>query len=565
MQDEIVRIEQKTTTLRGRSLAITATSGLLAILIATATWAQSPEQQPDSSRMATGSPTNRLTKGIPHPISRSGESNSENGGPRSARTLSVIPGQQTSALSTWVSLVNQMPGTNDPLVTPGEALLLTDGRVMAQDSGTGDWWLLTPDSFGSYVNGTWTQAATMPYAPLYFASAVLPDGRVLVEGGEYVDFALTWTNQGAIYDPASDTWQSVAPPEGWFNIGDAQSVVLANGTFMLANAFTTETALFDAHSLTWSPTGTGKATTNDEEGWTLLSSGKVLTVDSGNFDDPTHSELYNPATGSWSSAGSTGVQLVDFGPGSSFSFEIGPQVLRPDGTVFVAGATGHTAIYDSKTGRWTAGPDFPLSPDGQLDVADGPAALLPNGNVLVAASPGIFNNGTRFFEFDGRSLTEVASRPDAANHSSFEFFSLVLPTGEILVTNSNDGNGSMVYASVGGARGGWAPEIESAPDTIQAGNSYTLTGSRLNGLSQGAAYGDDAQSATNYPLVRITNRATGHVFYARTHDHSSMAIGLRAESSTQFDVPANIEAGPSKLTVVTNGIPSESVRVVVVR
>jgi hypothetical protein len=76
-------------------------------------------------------------------------------------------------------------------------------------------------------------------------------------------------------------------------------------------------------------------------------------------------------------------------------------------------------------------------------------------------------------------------------------------------------------------------------------------------MSQGAAYGDDAQSATNYPIVRITNNATGHVFYSRTHDHSSMAVAFNGLVSTHFDVPANQETGPSKLEVVANGIPSK--------
>ena len=58
---------------------------------------------------------------------------------------------------------------------------------MVADSGCQDWWKLTPDEFGSYVNGTWTQLASLPdgYSPLYYASAVLPDGRVIIEGGEY--------------------------------------------------------------------------------------------------------------------------------------------------------------------------------------------------------------------------------------------------------------------------------------------------------------------------------------------------------------------------------------------
>ena len=69
--------------------------------------------------------------------------------------------------------------------------------------------------------------------------------------------------------------------------------------------------------------------------------------------------------------------------------------------------------------------------------------------------------------------------------------------------------------------------------------------------------GDDEAAATNYPLVRITNHATGHVFYARTHDHSSMGVATGDQIvSTHFDVPAGLERGASDLVVVANGIAS---------
>jgi len=98
---------------------------------------------------------------------------------------------------------------------------------------------------------------------------------------------------------------------------------------------------------------------------------------------------------------------------------------------------------------------------------------------------------------------------------------------------------------------------------VKPGGSYGISGHLFNGMSQAAAYGDDDQSATNFPLVRITNNATGHVFYSRTHDHSSMAVASSDAVSTHFDVPANQEHGPSKLVVVANGIPSAPVAVVV--
>jgi Domain of unknown function (DUF4082) len=445
------------------------------------------------------------------------------------------------------------PLTHQPTFSASTALLLTDGTVMAQQAGgSGVWWRLKPDNTGSYINGTWSQLASMPagYGPVYYASAVLPDGRVVVEGGEDNNNCcnMVWTSLGAIYNPATNTWTSIAAPAGWSNIGDAQSVVLPNGTFMLANSLTSQAALLNAATLTWTPTGTGKADPNNEEGWTLLPNGRVLTVDTNNT---TNSEIYNPATGTWSSAGSTIVNLPDT------NTEIGPAVLRPDGTVFATGGTSNTAIYNTASGVWSVGPTFP----GGLDVADGPAALLPNGNVLVDAGPGFDAPGAQFFELNGASLVSVPAPPNASGEPSFVGRMLVLPSGQILFT---DGSPDVeIYTPTGTYQSAWRPTISSFPSSVApGGTSYSLSGTQLNGLSQGAMYGDDAQAATNYPLVRITNNATNHVFYAKTHNHSTMAVATgSAIVSTQFDVPAGIETGPSQLVVVANGIPSNAVAV----
>lgn len=82
-------------------------------------------------------------------------------------------------------------------------------------------------------------------------------------------------------------------------------------------------------------------------------------------------------------------------------------------------------------------------------------------------------------------------------------------------------------------------------------------------MSQGAAYGDDVQAATNYPLVRITNLKTRHVFYSRTHDHSSMAVASDDLVFTHFDVPKQQETGLSSLEVVANGVASPPVLVLI--
>ena len=110
----------------------------------------------------------------------------------------------------------------------------------------------------------------------------------------------------------------------------------------------------------------------------------------------------------------------------------------------------------------------------------------------------------------------------------------------------------------------WAPRIITFPATVVRGSTYQITGRQFNGLSQAASFGDELETATNYPLVRITNRTTRHVFYARTHDHSTMAVATgNATVSTNFDVPAGMETGTSSLEVVANGIPSKRVTITV--
>jgi hypothetical protein len=104
--------------------------------------------------------------------------------------------------------------------------------------------------------------------------------------------------------------------------------------------------------------------------------------------------------------------------------------------------------------------------------------------------------------------------------------------------------------------------MSTYPSTVTRGSTYLFSGTQFNGLSQAASFGDELETATNYPLVRITNDSTHHVFYARTHDHSTMGVATgTATVSTNFDVPTPMETGASTLEVVANGIPSAAASV----
>ncbi len=485
--------------------------------------------------------------------------------------------------SPWAPLVNP-----PPFGTPGTMLLESDGTVLVHDEpdnnvtgGTNAWWKLTPGANGSYVDGTWSQIASMPadYTPLYFASAILPDGRMIVEGGEYIGENAVWSNQGAIYDPVTNSWASVSPPRGWTNIGDAASDVLDNGTFMLEHPcntcltnpdLTVDDALLNAKKLTWTVIpATGKTDPNDEEGWTLEPSGQLLTLDLWGIGN---TELFNPSNNTWSFAGFTPSSPVNPFP----IVEIGPQVEMPGGNTFVVGAGTSTqeyptpcttdvdtptALYKYKAGTagtWTAGPVIPTIDNEAYASTDGPGSVLPDGNVLFDASACTYNIPTHFFVYNANSntVTQVPDAPNAENDTSYQTRMLALPNGQVLY---NDGSNQMEVYTAGGTppTAAWAPSIRSLSATrLAPGGTYSLSGKQLAGLDQGAAYGDDVQDNTNFPLVRITNSSTGAVTYARTHDWTSVSVAPGTRSATQFTLPTTTPRGRSTLVVVANGIAS---------
>jgi hypothetical protein len=90
-----------------------------------------------------------------------------------------------------------------------------------------------------------------------------------------------------------------------------------------------------------------------------------------------------------------------------------------------------------------------------------------------------------------------------------------------------------------------------------------VSGTQLAGRSQGAAYGDDFQDNTNYPLVRITNDATGVVTFAPTSGETTLSIAPNVPSSANFTVPAATPTGASTLQVIGDGIASAPVAVTV--
>lgn len=484
-------------------------------------------------------------------------------------TLTRTMSQAGSATADFVldALPNRWQPVTAAPFSPSTCLLLTDASVLCQNAAElRRWWKLVPDVWGSYASGTWTQVASTlsTYGPTYYASAVLPDGRVVVEGGSFnvSDGVESFnSNQGAIYDPVANAWTALSPPSGWSFIGQAASAVLPTGRLMVLNPLSREMALFNASDLSWQVLApSGRIGYTGYDGVTLLPDGSLFSV-ATRFTIPS-AHRYLSSTNTWISAGDAPVSLVD----NSY---VGPQMAMPDGTVLVIGSTGQSAIYMPPAaidglGSWAVGPAFPVAGAGgsRLRLVKGPAALLPTGRVLIGVSTGIATPPSHFFEVDATVATPVASPSTMRIRGPYYGRMLTLPSGQVMLANAT--SSVQLYTPAGAIAAGATPAISSAPLFVRAGGTYTVTGTRFNGVSQATLYNTGAQAATNYPLVRLTNVGTGHVRYARTHGHSTMAIRTGdAIVSTNFDVPAGIEGGATLLQVVVNGVASSGATIAV--
>lgn len=489
-----------------------------------------------------------------------------------------------ASTGSWTDVSGRLPFTNGPWA-PQQ---LTDGTVLVQDYCTSQWYRLTPDKKGQYTDGSWSPIAAMPngYEPLFFATQILPNGQMIVNGGEYNGEGVGqceegWYNLGAFYDPVANSWTPVPPPPGFALIGDAESVVLPDGKYMLADccddpAMQAIATITDG-IVTWQ---TGNSYTcptgdfcNDEQAYTALPDGNVLMVDvwnyGTNYDDY---EIYDTATGVWSLAGKTADRVSD-----STNFELGSAALTPQygsqGTIIqfsgvsVSGQTPVNDIYDVASGVWRSG--LVLSYEGvDYTEADAPSATLPDGNVLMQASPGYGNTPSHFWEWKISSkgvvtATQVSDPTQAPNTSDFESNMLVLPTGQVLWDNSQAiPNEVAVYTPVGTPQAKWRPAVSSVSKSLLVGSTgNAISGSTFNGFDLGGVYGDDAQAATNFPLVRITNATTADACFARSYNFSTMGVWTTGTTNATFDIPASCEKGKSRLQVIVNGIPSNPVAV----
>jgi hypothetical protein len=421
-----------------------------------------------------------------------------------AAVSAMLPQQYAAAAGTWASLNNAAPGGI------GTMLLLSDGSVMAHMGGA-KWARLVPDSTGSYVNGTWSLLAPMNDSRLYFASQVLKDGRVFVAGGEYGNGG----NSAEVYDPKTNTWTRL-PLEGQ-NFIDMASATLPNGNVLCSGTYSATasgTPILHIDTNTWqtgplSNYGMGEVT------WLKLPDASIMSAQGSN------SERYIPALNQWVQDAVSPIPLMSGG-------ETGPAFLLPNGNAFWMGY-GQGVTYapsgNNNPGAWTAGPVYPNS----LNCGDASGAMMTNGIVLFTANPDYLAGATTYLEYDysTNAVTIIPAAPNDYGGPAFNSNMLCLPDGKILYSSST--STAAVYTPGSAALAAGKPTITTI--AFNGDGTYTLTGKLLNGITEGASYGDDRQSVSNYPIVRLISSG-GTVYYARTSSWSSTGVQTGNTSQT---------------------------------
>ena len=458
----------------------------------------------------------------------------------------------------WTALVN----TNQAGDGIGICMLLPDGTVLAEGSGA-NWWGLTPDDNGSYVNGNWTQRTSSTWGHQDGSTAVLTNGNVFVGGGENGN----GSDQVEIYNPVTGLWSIAVNPTSFGGISDGNAMLLPDDEVMIYPLDNT-TYLFNPANKTISPTPGQPLAGIGEVCWVKLPDDNILLIDSDNSNTgATTAEMYDPYTGMWTNAvlGGTVPNIWPNMTGTGDVSEMGPAFLLPNGNAIFFGGNGATAVYDN--GIWSQSASLP----GTLGQKDGPGAMMDNGKILLAVSPQ-GNNGSRsdangigptsFYEYDYTANNyngafSPAPSPGSGISSRAAVLKLLdLPDGTVLLS----GAGDQLYD--------YQPDLSPLPagqpviNSVQwnPDGSLHLTGTLFNGISQGAAYGDDEQMDSNFPLVRFLG--SSGIYYGSTYNWSSTSVqtGNRIVT-TEVTVPSNVLDFPGQwvIQVVANGNASVGV------
>ena len=423
---------------------------------------------------------------------------------------------------------------------------------------------------------------------------------ILLPGGTQILAGNLLDKSTNLYNIATNTWTPGSPKiydqsdeEGWA-LTSAPASVIVYDIFQSINSGTGYAERYNPVSQSWSSISPADGSANGtlpllssnalgaEFGPTLrLQDGRILEMGGNDL-----TALYTPSTNTWAAGpavmGTLNGKPAKFGPDDAAG------AILPNGHILFAADAGPAVPDEGTTGNTTAGsniitniPDTGLYQIGWgVADADGSSTIIPqfttivsidsptqitisnNANVTQVAAAlkigGTFSAPTQIFDFNpagAGSITPLAAAypGDLTTTGAFLTRTLVLPTGQVLfgVAGSTQ---IYIYTPDGAA----SPALRAVINSIKYNGSgkFTLTGKQLDGQSAGAAYGDDIQMDSDFPILRLVS-STGKVYYCRTTNWSAVAVGTGTVTQTvNFTLNPSLPAGNYSAIVSGAGISS---------
>jgi N-acetylneuraminic acid mutarotase len=329
------------------------------------------------------------------------------------------------------------------------ATMLPDGKVLVAGGDDHSGYATASAEIYDPAAGRWTAAGSMTVSRSSHTATLLPDGTVLVAGGNRATAASGISDQASaeIYDPIAGTWTATGRMTSTRIYHTA--TLLPDGTVLVAGGMggpvsgaigiEASAEVYDPVNGTW--TATGRMTiSRDYHTATLLPNGTVLLVGGeGGYHTPgmTSAEIYDPASGTWTATGSMTTARY-----------LHTATLLPVGNVLVAGGFNQISgtamyfasaeIYDPAAGTWIVTGNMTTARCCHI------ATLLPDGTVLVAGGGGPEElSSAEIYDPAAAAWTITASMiTERGNHTA-----TLLPNETVLAAGGENNGGVFLVSS----------------------------------------------------------------------------------------------------------------------
>jgi len=296
--------------------------------------------------------------------------------------VSLMNGASPNLIAdTWVSTVGSMAAARSSAC----AVALPDGRVLIAGGENAGGALASAEILD--VDGRFQPAASMMTAHASPACALLTDGTIMLAGGRTGG---GFSNAMEIYDPAANKWNPGSPMLQ--ARAGAALAVLNDGRILLAGGETAAGAtesleIYDPNAGVFLAVPARLSSARTQHAAALLRDGRVLiaggwdgtkALNTADLFDPASGQVTGTATLRWPRVGLSASTLLD-------------------GRVLIAGGSngqaeiGAAEIFDPQTGQWTVETAAMLAP------RRGHAAILVphNNTVLIASGTASGSEGAR--------------------------------------------------------------------------------------------------------------------------------------------------------------------------